>query len=79
VRLDDVYPIATLVQMIEPLPEPVQERVVEHLRAYLLDLEDELEWDRLFNKTQPQLIAATQQARQQIAEGKAKPLNLDDL
>jgi hypothetical protein len=71
--------IETVVQMMAPLPEPVQERVVEHLREYLLELEEELKWDSLFKKTQPQLIEAARRAREEIAEGKARPLNLDEL
>lgn len=71
--------IATITQMIEPLPEAVQERVVEHLREYLLELEDELKWDALYKKTQPGLIAAAQKARKEIAEGLSKPLDLNEL
>ncbi len=71
--------IATVTKMMEPLPEPMQERVVEHLREYLLEVEDELKWDALFKRTQPQLIAAAQRARQEIAQGLAQPLDLDQL
>lgn len=71
--------IATITRMIEPLPEAVQERVVEHLREYLLELEDELKWDALYKKTQPGLIAAAQKARKEIAEGLSKPLDLNEL
>jgi hypothetical protein len=39
--------IATVQKMLESLPEEAQERVVEHLREYILDLQDELEWDAL--------------------------------
>ena len=48
--------IATVTKMLESLPEPAQDQVVEHLREYLEDLQDELQWDALF-RTQPQLIA----------------------
>jgi len=33
--------IATVVQLLETLPEPAQEQVVEHLRDYIADLADE--------------------------------------
>ena len=69
--------IATITQMIEPLPEAVQERVVQHLREYLLALENELKWDTLYKKTQPGLIGAAQKARKEIAEGLSKPLDLN--
>lgn len=43
--------ITTLFKMMESLPEPVQDQVVEHLREYIFDLQDELGWDRQFKKT----------------------------
>jgi hypothetical protein len=33
--------IATLVKIMESLPETLQDKVVEHLREYLEDLRDE--------------------------------------
>jgi hypothetical protein len=39
------------------------------------DLQDELRWDSLFKKTQPQLAAAARRAKQQIAEGMAMALD----
>lgn len=71
--------ITTLVKMVESLPEPVQDRVVDHLREYIEDLQDELEWDITFKGTQSQLVAAARLARQQIAEGQAKPMDYDQL
>jgi len=59
----------TLAQMIEGLPEAAQHQVVEHLREYLADVRDELEWDETFAKTQSQLAAAARRAKQQIAAG----------
>jgi hypothetical protein len=44
--------IATVVKMIECLPENAQNRVVEHLREYIQDLEEELKWEKSFKKTQ---------------------------
>jgi hypothetical protein len=71
--------IATIVKMLESLPEPAQEQVVEHLREYLADLQDELEWDALFKKTQPRLAEAAQRAKEEIAEGQAEPMDYDRL
>ncbi len=65
--------IATVTKMLESLPEPVQNQVVDHLREYLEDLRDELQWDSLFEQTQPQLLAAARRAKQEIAEGEATP------
>jgi len=71
--------VATLMKMIESLPEPAQCQVVEHLRDYLEDLQDELLWDKQFRKTQEQLMAAARRAKQEIAEGKSEPLDYDRL
>ena len=71
--------IATIVKMVESLPEPAQDQVVEHLREYLEDLRDESEWNDLFKRTQPQLVAAAQRAKKEIAQGLAKPMDYDRL
>jgi hypothetical protein len=33
--------IATIVKIVESLPDELQEKVVEHIRDYIADLEDE--------------------------------------
>jgi len=71
--------IVTVIKMMESLPTKAQDQVVEHLRVYLEDLLDECQWDTLFEKTQPQLIAAAKRAKQQIAEGQATPMDYDQL
>jgi len=40
-----------------------------------VDLQDELQWEALYEKTQPQLVAAARRAKQEIAEGLAKPMD----
>lgn len=37
--------ITTLIQIMETLPPTVQNQVIQHLQEYLLDLQDELQWD----------------------------------
>ena len=71
--------VTTVTQMMESLPEAVQDRVVEHLREYVAELQDELRWDIAFNNTQDQLVAAARRAKQEIAEGKSEPMDLDRL
>jgi hypothetical protein len=71
--------IATVIKMMEPLPETAQDQVVEHMCEYLEDLRDELQWDTLFKKTQPQLMAAARRAKKEIAEGLAQPMDCDQL
>jgi len=67
--------IATLVKMIESPPAPEQEQVVEHLREYLPDLQDEVRWDQLVQRTQPSLVEAARKARRVKAAGLAAPLD----
>jgi hypothetical protein len=66
--------IVTITQMIESLPETAQTQLIEHLREYIAGLQNELEWDNLVSKTQNNLIKAAKQAKQEIAEGKSKPI-----
>ena len=71
--------ITTVVTMMEFLPIDLQEQVADHLREYIADLQDEQQWDASFKKTQDSLIAAARKARQEIAEGKAAPLDYEQL
>ena len=71
--------IITITKMIETLPESAQEQAVEHLRDFIADLQDDIQWDALFKKTQNQLVAAARQAREEIAAGQAKPMDYDAL
>jgi len=71
--------ITTVVKMMESLPIEVQERVLEHLREYIDDLQDEIQWDRSFQKTQEKLVAAARRAKQEIAEGRAIAMDYDQL
>ena len=48
--------ITTVIKMMESLPEAAQAQLIDHLREYIENLRDELEWDNLFEKTQSQLM-----------------------
>ena len=65
----------TILKMLETLPEHIQERVVEHLREYIEDLRDEASWNESFSRTEGNLVRAARQARKEVAEGKATPLD----
>jgi hypothetical protein len=71
--------LTIILKMIENLPESRQHQIVEHLREYIFDLEDEDKWDRAFAKTQDKLAYKTRQAEKQIAEGKSEPMDFDRL
>ncbi len=71
--------ITTVIKMVELLPSSAQEKVIEHLREYITELQDELKWDNSFNKTQTKLIEMARKAKQEIAEGKSQPMNYEEL
>jgi ATP-dependent protease HslVU (ClpYQ) peptidase subunit len=71
--------IATIVKMVESLPDELQEKVVEHIRDYITDLEDEKRWDTSFHRTQANLVVAAQKAKQEIAAGQSVPMDYEQL
>jgi hypothetical protein len=71
--------IVTIAKMVESLPDELQEKVVEHLRDYIADLEDEKRWDNLFQQTQGSLVAAARKAKQEIAAGQSVPMDYEQL
>lgn len=71
--------VNTIMKMIEQLPESEQNRVADHLREYLADIEDEQKWDEAFAKSQDKLVYAAREARKQIVEGKSEPMDFDKL
>lgn len=71
--------VTTIIKMVESLPDDLQERVAEHLRDYIADLEDEARWESSFKKTQSSLIAAARRAKQEIAEGQSVPMDYEQL
>lgn len=71
--------ITTIVKMVESLPDELQEKVVEHIRDYIADLEDEKRWDTSFQRTQGNLIAAARKAKQEIATGQSVPMDYEQL
>lgn len=71
--------ISTVIKMMESLPEDKQNELVEHLREYIQNLQEEATWQNSFNNTQDKLVAAAKLAKQQIAEGKAQPMDYNKL
>ena len=58
--------IDAAIEMMQSLPETLQQQVAEYLKDYIAELKDELQWEESFEKTQPQLVAAGKQAKQEI-------------
>jgi hypothetical protein len=71
--------ITTIVKMVESLPDELQDRVVEQVRTYIADLEEEAKWEKSFKNTPASLVAAARQAKLEIAEGKSTPMDYDRL
>lgn len=65
--------------MLESLPAALQEKVVEQVREFIADLEDEERWQVSFEQTYEQLIASAQKAKREIAEGKSSPMDYEQL
>jgi hypothetical protein len=65
--------------MLESLPEITQKQVVEHLREYIATIRDEAQWDKQFQNEQAQLTKAARKAKEQIAAGRAQPLDVTQL
>ena len=71
--------ITTVVKMLESLPIDIQDRVAEHLREYISDLQDEARGEESFQRKQESLVFAARRARQEIAEGQAKAMDYEQL
>ena len=71
--------IVTVTKMMESLPESQQAQVVAHLRDYIADVWDEVQWDAQFERTQDQLVEAARRAKEAMAAGHAEPLDIDRL
>jgi hypothetical protein len=71
--------MTTIVKMMESLPEDIQSQIAEHLREYIYELQEERQWDESFQRTQHNLVEAARRAKREIAEGKAEPLNYNQL
>jgi hypothetical protein len=71
--------IATVIKMMQSLPDATQNKIVEHLREYLEDIRDEKLWDETFEMTQDKLVDTAMHVRQEISSGHAKPLDYEQL
>jgi glycerate-2-kinase len=71
--------ITTIVKMVESLPDELQEQVVEHVRAYLAEIEVEKRWDESFKRTKNNLVVAARKAKEEIAAGMSTPMDYEQL
>lgn len=71
--------VETALGMLESLPEAAQDRVVERLSKVVEEARDEAHWDELFTHSAGKLAEGAREARRKVAEGKAKPMDYDEL
>lgn len=71
--------IETVVKMMESLPEETQNQVMEEVRRCVEEIQNESGWDSLFKKNQSKLIEAAKLAKREIADGKATPMDYNQL
>ncbi|MDE0636088.1 MAG: hypothetical protein OXI43_09615 [Candidatus Poribacteria bacterium] len=71
----------TEIEMFKSQIEKLQRHIemCESQIEQLEELQDEFYWEKTFKDTQDQLTAAARRAKQEIAEGKAEPMDLDRL
>jgi hypothetical protein len=71
--------ITTIVKMVESLPDELQAQVVEHVRSYLAEIEEEKRWDESFQRTKSNLVVAARKAKAEIAAGLSTPMDYEQL
>lgn len=69
----------TIEKMLESLPREAQDRVLDHMRDFVADLQDELKWNEAYARSENNLTAAARKAKKEIKEGKAKPFSSEML
>ena len=65
--------------MVESLPSDAQEKLADHIRDYIAELDDEMRWDDSFKRTQTSLVAAACRTKQEIAQGRSIPMDYEQL
>ncbi len=70
--------IETAIKLLENLPEPTQEQLVDELRRLALEAQDEAKWDELFARGS-RLKAVAQKARQEVSAGRASDMDFEKL
>ena len=71
--------VTTIVEMVESLPEELQEQVAEHVRTYLAEIEEENRWDNSFKRTKDNVVTAARKAKTEIAAGMSIPMDYEQL
>jgi hypothetical protein len=60
--------IATIVKMVESLPEGKQEMTLEHMHGYITGLNDDIQWNTSSKDTKSKLSKIAKDVRKKMAE-----------
>ena len=71
--------ITTIVNMVESLRTELQEQVVENVRTYLAEIEEEKRWDNSFKRTRDNLVAAARKTKEEVDVGMSTPMDYEQL
>ena len=66
--------LATIEKLMQPLSDDLQQQVLVHLREYIAELQSERRWEQLEQTHYEGLGQAARLAKQQMAEGQARPM-----
>ncbi len=69
----------TITKMIESLPESMQDRVLDEIKPIISEALDEAQWKMQFERKQENLIAFAKKVKEEVAAGKAKPMDYERL
>ncbi len=72
-------PLADLLADPRQARKVIDAQALEHMQQYIEDIRDELKWNESFGNSQSKLIAAARQAREEILQGKATPMDVEAL
>lgn len=65
--------------MVESLPESLQNSVLDEIKVIITEKQDEVEWTRQYERKQKSLMSAAKKVREEIAAGKAEPMDYESL
>ena len=71
--------VTILTRKLESLPEEIREKIARYLHENLEEIKDEVRWNESFKKTSAKLSEMARNARKEISEGKAEPMDFEKL
>jgi len=69
----------TITKMIQSLPKSMQDRVLEEIKPIISEALDEAQWQMQYERKQDNLVAFAKEVKDEVAAGKAKPMDYERL